>query len=55
MEVYFLKFSDDHNDFTIFQHAFSTTIKNFSEMSGLETNSSLQNGSKTQSLEGWGC
>ena len=30
-------------------------MKNFSELFGLETNSSLQNGSKAQNSEGWGC
>ena len=48
----FLKLSYDHKDMQISMMRFSIIMKNFSEPFGLETNSSLRDGSKCQN-SGW--
>ena len=46
--MHFLNFLYDHKDCSNFDHAFSIIMKNFPKPIVLETNSSLQDGSKSE-------
>ena len=48
MKVHFLNFLYDHKDYANFDNAFSIVMKNFPEPIRLETNSSLQDGNKSE-------
>ena len=47
----FLNFLYDHKDYANFDHAFSIIMKNFPKPIGLETNSSLQDGNKSENSD----
>ena len=47
-ESTFLNFLYDHKDYANFDNTFSIMMKNFPEPIGLETNSSLQDGNKSE-------
>ena len=51
LKVHFLNFLYDHKDYGNFDHAFSIIIKNFLKPIELETNSSLQDGSKSENSD----
>ena len=51
--VHFLNLLYDHKDYANFDNAFSIIMKNFPEPIGLETNSSLQDGNKSE-ISNWG-
>ena len=46
--VHFLKLLCDHKDYANFDNAFSIIMKNFPELIGLQTNTSLKEGNKTE-------
>ena len=46
--MHFLNFLYDHKDYANFDNAFSIVMKNFPEPIRLETNSSLQDGNKSE-------
>ena len=49
--MHFLKFLYDHKDYANFDNAFSIVMKNFPEPIRLETNSSLQDGNKSENSD----
>ena len=51
-KVHFLNLLYDHKDYAHFDNAFSIIMKNFPEPIELETNSSLQEGNKSENT-GW--
>ena len=50
--VYFLNLLYDHKDYANFDNAFSIIMKNFPEPIGLQTNTSLENGNKSE-ISNW--
>ena len=46
--MHFLNFLYDHKDYANFDHAYSIIMKNFLKPTGLENNSSLQDGNKSE-------
>ena len=46
--VHFLNLFHDHKDYANFDNAFSIILKNFPEPIGLQTNTSLEEGSKSE-------
>ena len=50
--VYFLNLLYDHKDYTSFDNAFSIIMKNFPEPIGLQTNTSLEDGNKSE-ISNW--
>ena len=49
--MYFLNFLYDRKDYANFENAFLIIMKNFPEPIGLETNSSLQDGNKSENSD----
>ena len=49
--VHFLNLFHDHKDYANFDNAFSIIMKNFPEPIELETNSSLQDGNKSENSD----
>ena len=49
--VHFLNFLYDHKDYPIFDNTFSIIMINFPEPIRLETNSSLQDGNKSENSD----
>ena len=52
--VHFLNLLYNHKDYANFDNAFLIIMKNFPEPIGFETNSSLQDGNKSEILIGGG-
>ena len=50
--VHFLNLLYDHKDYTSFDNAFSIIMKNFPEPIGLQTNTSLEDGNKSE-ISNW--
>ena len=50
--VYFLNLLYDHKDYANFDNAFSIIMKNFPEPIGLQTNTSLEDGNKSE-ISNW--
>ena len=51
LKVHFLNFLYDHKDYTNFDHDFWNIMKNFPKLIPLETNSSLQDGNKSENAD----
>ena len=49
--VHFFNFLYDHKDYANFDNAFSIIMNNFPELIRLETNSSLQDGNKSEKFD----
>ena len=49
--MHFLNFLYDHKDYANFDHTFSIILKNFPKPIGLETNSLLQDGKKSENSD----
>ena len=52
MKVHFLNLLYDHKDYANFDNAFSVVMKNFPEPIGLQTNTSFEDGSKSD-ISNW--
>ena len=52
MKVHFLNLLYDHKDYANFDNAFSIIMKNFPEPIGLQTNTSLEDGNKSE-ISNW--
>ena len=50
--VHFLDLLYDHKDYPHFDNAFSIIIKNFPELIGLQTNTALEDGNKSE-ISNW--
>ena len=50
--VHFSNLLHDHNDYANFDNAFSIIMKNFLEWIGLQTNTSLEDGNKSE-ISNW--